>query len=140
MKTKPACDRCGANPGDHVWVAASRPAEKVFGEFRLCPTCIERLRSFFSNGKNRPAATQKPPDRPVTGGPAAKSSRADEIPIRRSSWAQTQRSCHQGQSSEPEAMNLGHRGEMRPPVMPLRISPFGLALRNRPRFQVVARS
>jgi hypothetical protein len=107
MKTKPApaCDRCGANPGDHVWVAASRSAEKVFGEFRLCPTCIERLRSFFSNGKNRPAATQKQPDRPATGSPAPedrpaatqkppdraatgdpapKNSRADEIPIRRS--------------------------------------------------------
>jgi hypothetical protein len=107
MKTKPApaCDRCGANPGDHVWVAASRAAEKVFGEFRLCPTCIERLRSFFSNGKNRPAATrtqpdqpatitpapevrpvatQKPPDRHATSGPAPENSRADEIPIRRS--------------------------------------------------------
>jgi hypothetical protein len=109
MKTKsaPACDRCGANPGDHVWVAASRPAEKVFGEFRLCPTCIVRLRSFFANGKNRPAATPKPADqnatgspaaedRPVAtpkqqadqaaaGGPAPKNSRADEVPIRRSS-------------------------------------------------------
>jgi hypothetical protein len=108
MKTKsaPACDRCGANPGEHVWVAASRPAEKVFGEFRLCPTCIERLRSFFANGKNRPAATPKPPEQPApggpaaedrpaatpkqpdraaTGGPAPENSRADEVPIRRSS-------------------------------------------------------
>jgi hypothetical protein len=107
MKTKPApsCDRCGANPGDHVWVAASRSAEKVFGEFRLCPTCIERLRSFFANGKNRPAATPKQPDqaaasspapkdrsaatpkqpdRPTTSDPAPKNSRADEVPIRRS--------------------------------------------------------
>jgi hypothetical protein len=108
MKAKPApaCDRCGANPGDHVWAAASRPAGKVFGEFRLCPTCVERLRSFFSNGKNRPAATpkpadppaissptpedrpaatQKPADPPAPVSPAPKNSRADEVPIRRSS-------------------------------------------------------
>jgi hypothetical protein len=107
MKTKPApaCDRCVANPGDYVWVAASRSAEKVFSEFRLCPTCIERLRSFFANGKNRPAATRKQPDQPASGGPAPddpsvvtrkqpdhaatgspapKNSRADEVPIRRS--------------------------------------------------------
>lgn len=120
MKTKPApdhgkkpmsaCDRCGRNPGDHIWVAASRSAEKVFGEFRLCPTCIERLRSFFSNGKNNPVAPQKQPDQHatnspapnfsngknnpvapqkqpdqhVTSSPAPKNSPADEIPIRRS--------------------------------------------------------
>ena len=77
MKAKPApaCDRCGANPGDHVWVAASRPAERVFGEFRLCATCIERLRSFFSNGKNHPAAIPKQPDRTATGSPAPENSR-----------------------------------------------------------------
>jgi hypothetical protein len=94
MKTKPApdhgkkpmstCDRCGRNPGDHIWVAASRSAEKVFGEFRLCPTCIERLRTFFSNGKNSPVAAQKQPDQPAASSPAPKNSRADEIPIRRS--------------------------------------------------------
>ena len=97
-KPAPACDRCGVNPGDHIWVAASRSAEKVFGEFRLCPTCIERLRSFFANGKNRPVATQKQPDQHATSSPAPQkqpdqhatsspapeNSRADEIPIRRS--------------------------------------------------------
>src|SRR4051794_6818364 len=54
--------------------------------------------------------------------------------------AQTQHSCHRGQSSEPEAVKMGHRGGMRLPVSPLGISLSELAVRNRPRFEGVTRS
>ena len=54
--------------------------------------------------------------------------------------AQTQHSCHEGQSSKPKTVKLGRRDGRRPSVRPQRISPLRLALRNHPRFQVIDRS
>jgi hypothetical protein len=53
--------------------------------------------------------------------------------------AQTQHSCYEGQSSEPKPVKLGRRGGRTPSVWPPKISPFRLARRNHPRFEVVAR-
>ena len=46
--------------------------------------------------------------------------------------AQTQHSCHQGQSSQPEKVNLGRRDVTRLSDMSLRISLLGLALTQNP--------
>jgi hypothetical protein len=45
-------------------------------------------------------------------------------------WAQTQHSCHGGQSSELKPVKMGHRGRVRLPVPLLGISLFDLAIRK----------
>jgi hypothetical protein len=54
--------------------------------------------------------------------------------------AQTQHSCHQGQSNQPEKVSLGHRGAIKPSGTRSRIPLFGLTLRNSARFPGMARS
>jgi hypothetical protein len=70
MKTKPnpLCDRCGCDPGDARWVAASPTASKARPELRLCKRCLDALRGFLANGKNIPKPTRKEPDRLALAG------------------------------------------------------------------------
>src|SRR5262249_49811300 len=53
---------------------------------------------------------------------------------------QCQHSCYEGQSSEPQIVNLGRRGMSRPLIRLQKISPLRLTLRNRGRFEVVVGS
>jgi hypothetical protein len=46
-RSVPSCDRCHRQPGEYRWTAASRAAEKVLAELRLCHDCLDPLNSFL---------------------------------------------------------------------------------------------
>lgn len=47
------CDRCGLTPATHRWRPLPETAKRDFGELGLCDRCVEALRSFVAQGKNR---------------------------------------------------------------------------------------
>jgi hypothetical protein len=90
VKAPPPCDRCGINPGIFAWVARSPDVAQVRAEIRLCGPCLEPLKAFFANGKNKQPKKAPPPPAPVPTSPPppsepSPSSAADAVPIRRAS-------------------------------------------------------
>ncbi len=47
------CDRCHRHPGEYVFRAVSRCAEKLMPDLGLCGSCIEALQSLLVNYQNK---------------------------------------------------------------------------------------
>ena len=47
------CNRCQCRTGEYRWVAASRSAERVQPELRLCSGCLQALNSMLCGYENK---------------------------------------------------------------------------------------
>ena len=139
----------GQNSGDFREFGQTAADDKTVGPTPRCghhlpglpgvglPVATRKRTFSVAKGGDQPEPQGK---RPVPPGEASRPGISNDSVRPLAKKAQTQHPCHRGQSSEPEAVKMGHRGGMRLPVSPLGISLSELAIRNLPRFEGVTHS